>query len=352
MFGGLLIGAWSSRLGGSGQGGTKHGRSCGESIRVELLRRGEVPLISLPKITIPYWLFREIWITLRDATVAWHRDNAYQLAAALAFYTTFSLAPALVVGVAVAGAIIGRAAAQTQLAGLLQQYMGPQAQSFLLTVLESSQGQMTGQTATLIGIGTMLFGTTIVFVELKSALNHIWNVRPSSSLSIWQWVRTRLISFLLVLGIGAFLVLSLVTSTVLAVISEFFSHSITIPTGFLQTINVLVSFFMVTILFAFMYRSLPDGEIAWKDMVIGSAITSLLFTIGKWILAMYLASSVLRSVYGAAGSLVMILVWVYYSAMVVLFGAELTQVYAKRYGSGIGPPKWGRDDGKPQDAAA
>jgi membrane protein len=313
----------------------------------------EVPLISLPKIKIPYWLFKEIWFTLRDSAVAWHNDNAYRLAAALAFYTTFSLAPALVVGVAVASAIVGRAAAQSQLAGLLQQYMGPQAQSFLLSVLESSRGQMTGQTATLIGIGTMLFGATIVFVELKSALNHIWNVKRQPSLSLWQWTRTRLISFLMVLGIGAFLVLSLVTSTVISIVEEVFSHAVTIPIEFLQTTTFLVSFFMLTILFAFMYRSLPDGEIAWKDMLIGSAITSLLFTIGKSILAVYVAASVLRSVYGAAGSLVMILVWVYYSSLVVLFGAELTHVYVKRYGSGIGPPTRGQDqNGTQQDAAA
>lgn len=310
-------------------------------------------MISLPKIKIPYWLFREIWTVLRDATLAWHSDNAYRVAAALAFYTTFSLAPALVVGVVVAGAIIGRAAAQSQLSGLLQQYLGPQGQSFLLSVLESSQGQMTGQTATLIGIGTMLFGTTIVFAELKSALNQIWNVTPHPSLSIWQWVRTRLISFLLVLGIGVFLVLSLMMSTMISIISEFFSHAVTIPTGFLQTVNLVVSFLMVTVLFAFMYRSLPDGEIAWKDMVIGSAITSLLFTIGQSILGVFLATSVLRSVYGAAGSLVMILVWVYYSALAVLFGAELTHIYARRHGSGIGPPSWAKDQiTPPHDAAA
>ncbi|MEJ2716254.1 MAG: YihY/virulence factor BrkB family protein [Deltaproteobacteria bacterium] len=297
-------------------------------------------MISLPKIRIPYWLFQEIWIVLRDATVAWYKDNTLRLAAALAFYSTFSLAPALVMGVAAAAMIVGPSAAQSELAQLLQRYMGPQAESFLLKVLQSSRGQMTGQTATLIGLATMLFGTTIVFAELKSALNQIWNIKPKASLSIRRWVGARLISFLLVFGSGVFLVLCLMTSTAISIVGEFFSHAVTIPTGFLQIANFIVSFLLIMVLFALMYRSLPDGKVAWKDILFGSAVTSLLFTIGTSILAEYLASSVLRSVYGAAGSLVMILIWIYYSSLVVMFGAEVTEVYAKRYGSGIGSPRW------------
>ena len=276
---------------------------------------------------------------LKESFEEWKEDDALQLGAALAYYTIFSLAPLLLIVIAVAGLVWGREAAEGQIYTQFDNLLGAEGAAALQTMVGNAakQGDKSGILATVIAAVTVLFGATGVFAQLQSALNKIWNVEPRPDRGIMGFIMTRIASFGMILGIGFLLLVSLVVSAGLAAVNSYMSGLIPGAESVFQVIHVVIAFGVVTLLFAMIYRFLPDVKIAWRDVWIGAAITALLFTIGKFLIGLYLGHSSAASVFGAAGSLVVVLLWIYYSTQILFFGAELTQVYARRYGSNIVP---------------
>ncbi len=284
--------------------------------------------------------FKEIPSLLKAAYSEWSADNASRLGAALAYYAVFSLAPLLLIVIGAASLVWGSqsGAAQAQVMTEMQRLLGPDGAEMIGAMLESASRPGGGSVwATVVGGVVLLFGATGVFVQLQGALNTIWNVRPAPGRGLWNFVAARLLSFGMILAIGFLLLVSLVVSAGISAM-EGYLQTVTPGTQVLaRVLSVALSLGIITLLFALIYRYLPDVEIAWRDVWIGAAITALLFTLGKLLLGLYLGRSGAASAFGAAGSLVVLLIWVYYSAQIVFFGAELTQVYARRHGSRIRP---------------
>jgi membrane protein len=277
---------------------------------------------------------------LKDTVQEWQTDKVSLWAAALSYYTMFSLAPLLLIAIAVAGSIFGEEAARGELVAQIQGLIGKEGAEAIQSMIQNTQrSQSGGVIATIVGIATLLFGASGVFGQLQDALNTIWNVKPKPGLGWKSFVKSRFLSFAMVLVIGFLLLVSLVLSAVLAGISTFFTNHIQGFAAIGQLLNFSISFGVITLLFASIYKFLPDVRLPWKDLWIGAGVTALLFTIGKYLIGLYLGSSGVTSTYGAAGSIVIILLWVFYSAQILLFGAEFTQVYAKRRGSGLRPSK-------------
>jgi len=282
---------------------------------------------------------RSVGELLKETFQEWNQDKASRLAAALAYYTIFSIAPLLMIAIAVAGAVFGEEAARGEIVTQIQGLVGEAGATVVQTALANVNQTKTGIVGTCIGIVTLLLGATGIFGEMQDALNTIWEVAPKPGQGIWVLIRRRLISFSMVVGIGILLLLSLFLSTALAAFSSFMNSWIPgLATG-LSILNFVVSFGLMTLLFAMIYVILPDVEIAWKDVLVGAATTAFLFTIGRTLLSMYLGSAAVSSTFGAASSLAVLLVWIYYSAQVFFLGAEFTQVYARKYGSEIIPTK-------------
>lgn len=275
-------------------------------------------------------LFQE---TLKE----WQEDKASRLGAALAYYTIFSVAPLLLIAIVMAGLIFGQAAAQGQIVTLIQEQVGAEAAESIQAMISSISKSNTSVIATVIAIVTVLVGASNFFNQLKDALNTIWNVTPKRGRGVRGIVQDRLLALAMVLFIGFLLIASLIASTVVSAASSFFEDALPGSALLWQLIGAAISFGIVTLLFAMIFKILPDVEIAWSDVWIGAAVTSLLFTIGTFLIGLYLGRSSVSSIFGAAGSLVVILLWVYYSALILLFGAEFTEVYANKYGSQVVP---------------
>ena len=267
----------------------------------------------------------------------WRADKAPRLAAALAYYTLFSLAPLLVIATAVAGLLFGEEMARSQVLISLQELIGPRAARALQTVIENTARPRSGLIATGAGVLTLWFGASNVFHQLKEALNTIWGVRPKPGRGLWAALKARLESFFMVLTIGLLLVLSLIVSAVLAALVELLGRWLPGGASLWQTVDLLGTLLVIATLFAIIYKVLPDVRIAWSDVWIGAAVTAMLFALGRYLIGLYLSRVGVASLYGAAGSLVVILLWVYYSAQILLFGAEFTYVFANRYGSRVVP---------------
>jgi membrane protein len=278
---------------------------------------------------------REIWALLKMTYTQWSDDAASQLAAALAFYTTISIAPLLVLVIAIVGLFLGEQAAQGQLQSQLNNLMGEQAAQFAQTAIASTDRPAVGSIASLLSLGVLLWGSTNVFTQLQNSLNSIWNVEPKPGRGVMGIVRDRLLSFGLVLGIGFLLLVSLILSAVLSAISSSFSQLLPGVPWLWQLLNFFISLAVTALLFGLIFKVLPDIKIAWKDVWIGGLITAILFTIGQFALSLYLGNQ--GSAYGVAGSVVVFLLWVYYSAQILFFGAEFTQLYATQYGRGVQP---------------
>lgn len=272
---------------------------------------------------------------LKKTFQEWQEDKASRLAAALAYYTAFSIAPLLIIVIAIAAFFFGEQAAQGEIVGQIQGLVGREGAEAIQTMIQNSRKPTTGIVATLISIGILLFGATNVFVQLQDALNTIWEVTPKPGVK--GIVKTRIISFSMILGIGFLLLVSLVLSAALAALGNYLGGMMPGFQFLWSTLNFCISFGIITLLFALIYRFLPDVKITWGDVAIGAAITALLFTIGKTLIGLYLGNSSVGSTYGAAGSFVVLLLWVNYSAQILLFGAEFTQVYANKFGSKIVP---------------
>jgi membrane protein len=283
--------------------------------------------------------FKRLFRLLKASFQEWQNDKASRLAAALAYYTVFSLSPLLILAIAIAGAIFGEQAARGEIVGQIQGLLGQEGAQAVQTAIENANQPNVSSIASIISIIVLLFGASGVFVQLQDALNTIWNVKVNPEAGFGNLIRKRLLSFSMILVIGFLLLVSLIISAALSGISHYLNDMIPGLDLLWQLLNIVISFVVITLLFAFIYKYLPDVEIQWRDVWIGAAITALLFTLGKWILGVYLGQSSFGSTYGAAGSLVVLLAWVYYSAQILFFGAEFTQVYARRYGSQIVPDR-------------
>lgn len=275
----------------------------------------------------------ECWVVTRETLAAAAEDNIVRMAAALAFYTLFSLAPALLIGLWIAGAFIGSTNAKTELVIKLKEIVTPDVAEYVYTVIDTFWGQLSDRKLPLVGVAGAAIAATAAFAELQSSLNTIWGVRHTQHSSIVNILYTRMLSFVFVVGIGILLLVSVLTSTVLASINEMFSHVFPIPDHLLGVLNLIISVAMIPTLLALSYKLIPDVSITWKDVWLAAVLASVFFLVGKWVFGMYLRHSTTLSVYGAAGSLAILLVWVYYSAQVFFIGAELTKIWARRYGS-------------------
>ncbi len=282
-------------------------------------------------------VMKSTWEITRDTVNEFIADNAMQLAAALSYYAIFSLAPLLVIAVGVAGIIFGEAAAQKEILAQISDLAGPQAAEALTSVFQASGGKEGGIMATIIGSALLLFGATSVFGQLQSSLNAIWNVEPKPGQGVMGFIRTRFLSLGMVFAIGFLLLTSLVLSAALSALDGYLNTQFPGAEIIWQVVNFVVSLGVIALLFAVIFRYLPDAEISWRDVFIGALATSVLFNVGKFGIGLYLGNSSAGSAYGAAGSLVVVLLWVYYSSLILFFGAEFTQVYARRFGSRIQP---------------
>ena len=280
---------------------------------------------------------KSIFSLLKEAFTEWQKDKASILAAALAYYTVFSITPLLVIAISIAGAVFGQEAAQGEIVEQINQLVGQQGAEAIETALANADRPQVSSIASIISVVLLFVGASGVFAQLQQALNTVWNVKPKADEGIWGFIRKRLLSFGMVLAIGFLLLVSLVLSAMLSGIGKLELNLLPGLTPIWQIVNFALSFGSISLLFALIYKLLPDVKIRWKDVIVGAVITAFLFTIGKFLIGLYLGRGSLGSAYGAAGSLIVFLAWVFYSAQILLFGAELTQVYARRYGRKIRP---------------
>ena len=281
---------------------------------------------------------------LWTATKAWWDDDAIRLGASLAYYTLFALAPILLVATAVAGIVFGAQAARGQIVGQLDQLVGPDGARAVQSLLEGASHRRAGMLASVLGGITFVVAATGAFLELQAALNTIWRVKPNPRANVRGFVVDRLRSFGLVVAIGFLLMVSLAVTASLAAFNAWLAHrSPSIPLAW-SGVNALASVVVTTALFALLYRFLPDVRLRWRDVTTGAFVTAILFTVGQQLIGLYLGQSSVSSSYGAAGSVMILLLWVYYSCQILLFGAEFTRVYAQRHGANARPESYAETD--------
>ena len=278
--------------------------------------------------------FRDLREIVQATGAGWVADYAQSMGAALAFYTLFSIAPLLLIVISIAGLVFGDEAARGEIFGQLQHMLGATGALAVQGLLESVRKPAESVTASATGVVLLLIGATSVFGELQDALDRIWRapVRAPSA-GLWTIMRARLLSFGMILGIGFLLIVSLVASAALAALRKWWGPLLSNWATIASAVEFALSFALVTMVFAMIYKLMPRVQIAWKDVWVGAAVTSLLFTIGKFLIGVYIGQSDIASGFGAAASLVVVLVWVYYSAQVFLVGAEFTWVYSHKFGS-------------------
>ena len=279
---------------------------------------------------------------LKDSFTAWNEDKALRLSAALAYYSVFSIAPLLVITIGIAGLALGEKAVTGELNDQLKDYVGAQAATAVQTMVQSASKPSSGVIATVVGFLTLMVGASGVLGELKDALNTIWEVKPKAGVGILSFVREKVLNFGMVLVIGFLLMVSLLLSTFMAGLSKNFETVQALPPAVWTVVAAVLSFGVVTTLIALIFRVLPDAKVWWRDVWLGAAITAALFEIGKTGLAWYLGLQSTSSSYGAAGSVVMLLLWVYYASCILFFGAEFTQVFAQARGHTIVPSAYAK----------
>jgi membrane protein len=286
-------------------------------------------------------LFSNLPNLLKLTYQGWKEDNASRLSAALAYYTIFSLAPLLLLVISITGLFWEQEAVQSQVMNQIEGLVGAEGRTFVSDLLTSASNPAEGITATVVGIITLLLGALGVFNELHNSLNIIWEVEEQETKGFLQTIKkvifSRFLSFTMILGIGFLLLVSLVVSAGLSAVQETIGNAIPLSEVIWQIVNLVISIGVITVLFALIYKFLPDAEIAWRDVWLGAFVTAVLFSLGKALIGLYLGNSAVASSFGAAGSLVLLLVWIYYSAQILFFGAEFTKVYANNYGSKIVP---------------
>jgi membrane protein len=275
---------------------------------------------------------------LKQTASEWMEDDAPTLGAALAYYTVFSLAPLMTIAIAIAGFFFGKEAAQGQIFDELRVLLGEEGGKAVEEMVQSASAQPTaGIVATIISVIILLFGASGVFGQLQASLNTMWGVKPKPGRGVLGMIKDRLLSFGFTLVVGFLLLVSLLLTAGIALVADWIGGLMPGSETLAQILNIGLSLAMITLLFAMIFKFLPDAKIAWRDVWIGAFLTALLFTIGKFALGLYIGKSGVASSYGAAGSLIVLLLWVYYSSQILFFGAEFTQVYANRFGSHVAP---------------
>jgi membrane protein len=290
--------------------------------------------VELRRVFVLRW--KDVRDLLTTTLVQWYVHNIPRLGASVAFYTLLSLAPLLVIVIAVAGAAFGRQAAEGQLVWQIQDLIGREGAETVQALLRGARQPGAGALATAIGLGALVFAATAVVSELRDALNTIWCVpkKPATGLqSIVAVLVDRTLAFAVVIGFGFLLLVSLAVNAALVAIGDRYQQWLPSPEYVLQSVDFVFSYFVIAFLFAMIYKLLPDLRLEWRDVIPGALLTSLLFSAGKTLIGLYLGKAGIASTYGAAGSLVVLLFWVYYSAQIFFLGAEFTQAYAQRFGS-------------------
>lgn len=287
------------------------------------------PIVSVLK----YWS-----AVIKTTVTLWLEAQVFVHAAALAFFTVFSVAPVMIVAVTLVGFVLGESAAQGQIVDQLRAAIGDEAAAAVQTAVENSRIKHSGLLPTLAGVGAMLFGATTVFTQMQISLNAIWGVapRPTRS-SLFIYMKTRLLSLAVVLGIGFVLLVSLLLSVFVRGMVAFAQDWLPVPVGVVLGVDWVVSLVVITLLFGTIFRVLPDVVLSWRDVVLGAFVTALLFAFGRALIAIYLSTTATASTYGAAGSLVLLLLWVNYSSLILLFGAAFTRAHLQARGRSVRP---------------
>ena len=293
---------------------------------------------SVPGVLSGSW-FSRAWALARETVESWSEDNAARLAASLAYYTLLSLAPLVVLTIALAGLEFGADAAKGQIAHEVASVTGPEAGVAIQSIVANAKAPTSGLVGPIVGVVVLLFGASGAFGELQSALNTIWRVKTKPGRGVMGIIRDRGFSLAMVLCVAFLLLVSLILSAALAAIGKFFAAALPGGESLWQLANFSLSLAIATLLFALMFKVIPDARIEWRDVWIGAVVTAILFTLGKTLLAIYIGKFGAVSAFGAAGSLVALVIWVYYSSQVLFLGAEFTRVYASHYGKQIGPNK-------------
>jgi len=272
-----------------------------------------------------------MWALLKETANSWSNHKDARSGAALAYYSIFSIGPLIVIAIAVAGLVFGTEAVRGEVSAQLRGLLGDGGAQAVEGMLQSADKPREGLFATLFGIAMLIFAAVGVVVQLKDALNTVWEVPPAKTGGVWYFIRTYLVSLAGVLSVGFLLLVSLLFTAILAASAKFINPFL--PEAIMQAVGAALSFGFIALLFAMMFKWLPDTQVAWRDVWLGAAVTALLFEIGKLLIGFYIGKQGLESTFGAAASLVVLLIWVYYSSQIVLMGAEFTRAYAKRYGS-------------------
>jgi membrane protein len=275
---------------------------------------------------------RAIFNLLKASVQAWVKDNAARLGAALSYYTIFALPPLFIIVIFIASLVLDEHAVRSGLLDQVGGLIGKNGTKAIGSALNATNPHTTGLVASIVAVVTLILTATGLFIELQSDLNTIWHVEQKPGQGIWGFIKLRLLSFAMVVGIGFLLLVSLVVSTALAALGQYFTNLAPGLKALWHVVNLLVSFGVITVLFAMILKVLPDVKVPWRDVWLGAGLTSILFTLGKTLLGLYLGKNSTVTAYGAAGSLVLILLWVYYSGQILFLGAEFTKVFATRYG--------------------
>ncbi len=276
--------------------------------------------------------------TLLDAAKNWNRDNVVQYAAAVSFYTLFSIAPITIIAVTVAGVFFGRETATRELEKQMASLVGPASAEMVRSAAQATESTQTSTWSTIAGVGLMLFGATTVFGQLQASFNRIWHVQTKPSRSGWfRLVVQRLLSLTMVVTLGFLLLVSLVVSTAIATLAEHYGNAVFASPHVIKAVDLTVGLGIVTLLFGLLFRVLPDVHLRWRDIWLGAVLTAVLFTIGRFLIALYLGHSTVASIYGTAGSLVALLIWVYYSCAILFFGVEFIRAYRESQGLATEP---------------
>jgi len=280
---------------------------------------------------------KNIWLLLKDSAVAWDDDNIGQHGAALSFFTIFSVSPLLILVILLSSLEFGKEAASGHLVSQIRGLIGIEGAQFVQSLITNAYKSQSNALAAFFSAVMLLLGASGVFIQLRDSLNIIWRVQLKPTGTIHAFLRVRLLSFALILGIGFLLLVSLIINAVLAAMSDYLRNLLAAFGGLVGVFDFTISFAGITVIFALMFKFVPSAHLKWTDVWIGAAVTSLLFTIGKLIIGMYLGSGAMGSTFGAASSLVIFMMWVFYSSQIVLYGAEFTRLYAVRFGSNIQP---------------
>lgn len=292
---------------------------------------------------------RDHWTVAKETAKDWLDDDAATLAAALAYYALLSLAPLLVISVGVAGWFVGAEAARGEVSSQLGAIVGSEAANGIQTVAASAAGPKRGLLSAIVGVVTLFIGASGVFGQLQTSLNRIWEVKPKPDRGIWLQVKERFFSFTMVLGVAFLLLVSLVLSSLLSSLGNVLADTLPGGATLWQVLNFTLSFGVITVLFALIFKVVPDAKVQWRDVWVGAVVTALLFAIGKQLLGLYLGKAAVGSSYGAAGSIVALVVWVYYAAQILFMGAEFTQVQARHRGASIEPAENAEPIAKPPE---